>query len=417
MSDPFSILLARATSLFFPSRPESIGVAVSGGSDSLALLFLLYKWSQQGGPPIHAVTVDHNLREESAGEAAYVKSICNELGVSHETLTWDGWRGSGNLPDAARRARYALMASWASENNIPKVALAHTINDQAETFLMRLAREAGVDGLAAMNSSWRQNGIEFCRPVLSISRTELRGYLNALGRKWIDDPSNADEAYERTKARNALDALSHLGISARSLSNVAQHMSDVRGTLYWYTFLTARDHAQIDRGDVIFPRKFFRTLQSDISRRLLQQTLKWISGTEYAPRGRSIEFLREAIRGGTGMTLHGCELIITRDALRFTREANAVDGVRVPATEIWDDRWVLEGPWPKGAEIAMLGENGLADCPDWRDAGLPANSLKASPAVWREDQLIAAPLAGVGNGWSARLLRDQDHYFAALLAH
>ncbi|WP_338548900.1 tRNA lysidine(34) synthetase TilS [Roseovarius phycicola] len=378
---------------------------------------LLVKWADQGGPPVHAVTVDHNLRAESAREAKFVKDVCARIGVHHDTLVWEGRRSSGNLPDAARRARYSLMADWAEERGIPKVAVAHTQNDQAETFLMRLSREAGVDGLAAMSKTWRHGLTEFCRPVLGVERAELRGYLNAIGQDWIDDPTNEDEIYERTRARNAIDALSDLGLSPRSLATVAQHMSDVRGTLYWYVFLTAREHAQIDRGDVIFPRKQFRTLQRDISSRLLQKILKWISGADYAPRGRSVDFMLEAIRGGTGMTLHGCEMTVSDEALRFTREAQAVEGHRSSAGDIWDGRWKLDGPWPKGAEIAMLGEDGLAECPAWRQSGMPATSLKASPAVWRDGHLVAAPLSGLGNGWTASLLRDQDHFFAALLAH
>ncbi|MEL7257393.1 MAG: tRNA lysidine(34) synthetase TilS [Pseudomonadota bacterium] len=417
MSDPFSILLDRATSLFFPSRPDKLGVAVSGGSDSLALLMLLVRWSDQGGPPICAVTVDHNLRPGSADEAQFVKSVCDRIGVPHDTLLWDGRRKSGNLTDAARRARYDLMADWAEERGISKVAVAHTQNDQAETFLMRLSREAGVDGLAAMSKTWRHGLTEFCRPLLGVERAELRAYLNAVGQTWIDDPTNTDEHYERTRARQAIDALAHLGVSPRTLSNVAQHMADVRGTLYWYVFLTAREHVQIDRGDLLFPRKQFRTLQRDISRRLVQKILNWISGAEYAPRGRSMDFMLEAIRGGTGMTLHGCEMTVNDDTLRFTREAQAVEGLRSPAGETWDGRWKLDGPWPAGAEIAMLGEAGMTECPDWRQTGLPATSLKASPAVWRDGHLVAAPLAGLGNGWSASLLRDQDHFFAALLAH
>ncbi len=403
--------------MFFPDRPERLGVAVSGGSDSLALLFLLARWSEQGGPPIFAVTVDHGLRPEAAREAEFVKGLCDRLGVSHQTLVWEGWQGSGNLPDAARRARYALMADWAEAHDIPKVALGHTLNDQAETFLMRLAREAGVDGLASMAQTWREGMTEFCRPILGVERDELKAYLTARGHSWCDDPTNDDELYERTRARQAIEALSNLGVTPRTLANVAHHMSEVRETLYWYVFLTGREHAQIDRGDVVFPRKIFRTLQKDISRRLVQTILKWISGSEYAPRGRSVDFLLEAIRGGTGMTLHGCEMTVVDDMLRFTRESQAVDGLRVSASDIWDGRWKLDGPWPAGAEIAMLGETGLAECPKWRETGLPVTTLKATPAVWRDGHLVAAPLAGLTNGWTAHLLRDQDHFFAALLAH
>lgn len=416
MTDPFLLLQERVAAHFGAHVPERLGVGVSGGSDSLGLLAVLASWAQKGGPDLRAVTVDHGIRPESADEAAHVARICERLGVRHDVLVWEGWDGAGNLPDQARRARYRLMTQWALREGVPQVAIAHTLNDQAETFLMRLSREAGVDGLAAMTQSWVQDGVHFRRPALGLSRGELQRVLTAKGIAWVDDPTNTDMAFERARVRKVLETLEGLGLSARSLSNVANHMSELRETVYWYVFLAAQDCVRFQSGDVLLDRGGFRTLQRDIARRLVQQVLRWLSGADYAPRGRSVDLLLEAIRGGTTMTLHGCLMTVSAETLRFTREARAVAGLRAPVGTDWDGRWRLDGPWADGAEIAALGLSGLADCPNWRDTGLPAASLAASPAVWRGQRLIAAPLAGLRNGWQATLVRHEDQFFGALLA-
>ena len=417
MTDPFVLLQDRVAGHFLHKTPDRLGIAVSGGSDSLGLLVLLADWAKLDGPALHAVTVDHGLRPESSSEAMHVGRVCADLGIPHDILKWEGWDGTGNLPDQARRARYGLISAWAAERDIPQVAVAHTMNDQAETFLMRLAREAGVDGLAAMAPRWREGGVEFRRPVLRVSRGELRSVLRSRGIEWIDDPTNDDMAYDRTRARRALETLGGLGITPRVLSNVAEHMADVRETLYWYVFLAARNLVSFQSGDILIERKGFRTLQREIARRLIQEGLKWVSGAEYPPRGRAIELLMESIRGGTGMTLHGCLVTIGPDVIRLSREARAVADLRCGADACWDGRWRMHGPWPEGVEVAMLGETGLEQCPDWRETGLPAASLRASPALWRDGVLLAAPLAGLANGWRAELTRDEDHFFAALLSH
>lgn len=417
MTEPFALLRGRVTDHFGRSPPERLGVAVSGGSDSLALLVLLADWAAQGGPRVEAVTVDHGLRPGSAKEAQYVARICADLGVPHHVLSWTGWDGAGNLPDRARRARYDLMSGWARDHDVPLVAVAHTLDDQAETFLMRLAREAGVDGLSAMTPRWTVGGVEFCRPVLKVTRSELRSLLSARSLEWIDDPTNDDAAYDRTRARQALEALAPLGISARTLFNVARTMENVRETLNWYVFLAAKDLARFQSGDIVITRKGFRTLPREIARRLMQHALMWVSGADYAPRRRSMDIMLEAVRGGTGMPLHGCLVTLCADAIRISREAQAVRQMTAEPGQPWDGRWRLSGPWPAGAVVAMLGQAGLSQIDKDIRSDLPAASLLASPAVWRDDVLLAAPVAGLGNGWTAELLRDEDHFFAALLSH
>lgn len=402
---------------FGPDAPDRLGVAVSGGSDSLALLSLTHDWRAHGGPSVQVVTVDHGLRSEAAAEAAGVAQICGDLGLPHETVCWTGWDGQGNLSDQARRARYRLLADWARRQALADILLGHTRDDQAETFLMRLARGAGLDGLAAMRPRWVQDGIHFHRPLLGQTRAGLRGLLVARGRDWIEDPSNDDPAYARVKARQALAALGPLGFTSARLSEVAQHLADARRTLYGYALGAARAHVRVEAGDLLLARDGLAALPDEVARRLLQAMLAWVSGEGYGPRGQAVAQLLEASRAGETMTLQGCLMLSEGQALRFTREYRAVAGLRVPVDALWDGRWLASGPHTERAEIAPLGAAGLRACPDWRAGGLPYASALACPGVWHGDALVSAPLLGWANGWEMHLTRGEEELRAALISH
>lgn len=417
MSEPSARLRQGLAGAFGPDLPATLGVAVSGGSDSVGLLTLLNDWRQDGGPDVCAVTVDHGLRPEGAEEARAVARLCEGWNISHTTLEWEGWDGTGNLPDAARRARYGLMAAWAAKAGIPAIAVAHTADDQAETFLMRLARVAGLDGLSAMTPRWQQGGITFLRPLLTVTREELREVLRERGVGWIDDPTNADPMYERVRARQVLQALAPLGIEAATLAEVASNLADARSVIQAQVALAAQQVARIEAGDVLVDRSGLSGLDPEIIRRLLQEAILWISGADYPPRGAALKRVMRAIDAGDSTTLHGCRFITRSDTLRITREEQAVAGMTASPGAIWDGRWRLTGPEAEGATVAALGENGLRYCPDRQNSALPAASLRASPAVWQGQTLLAAPLAELRNGWSAELVRRENHDFAALISH
>lgn len=419
MSPANADLRDRVAACFAGQIPARLGVAVSGGSDSLALLYLLRDWQRVGGPELSAVTVDHGLRAASAQEAAEVAQICARLNIPHETRHWQGWDHTGNLSDRARRARYALMADWAGANDLADIAIGHTRDDLAETFLMRLARGAGVDGLAAMRPRWTQSGVTFHRPLLDVARETLRDHLRGLGQGWIDDPTNQDVTYLRPRARQILAALSPLGLDAATLADVARNLSDARAALQHTAHAAARTLIRVEAGDLLIDHAGFADLPDEIARRLLQAGLRWLTGAEYPPRGAAMLSLIHAARAGQTMTLHGCLLLPLKNAtLRLTREYDAVRALRAPASALWDDRWQATGPDPApDIEIAALGPEGLRACPDWRTSGLPHASALALPGLWRGDTLIAAPLMGLPNGWSLTLRRTRDNLLTALLSH
>lgn len=406
--------------LLTPDRPTRLGVAVSGGGDSMALLHLLHDWATRHGVELRAATVDHGLRPAARAEAAMVGEVCEGLGVAHVILQWTGWDGTGNLQDQARRARYALMADWALAADLPAVALGHTADDQAETFLMRLVRGAGVDGLSAMAPRRRSLGVDWLRPLLDVTREELRVWLGARRLGWVDDPSNANPRFARVQARQVLGLLQPLGLDAAALRETTRRLAEAREALDLTAQAAARQIATVEAGEVRIARAGLQGLPAEIRRRLLSHTLAWVASAEYRPRHATlVQALAVAEDGGT-VTLHGCRVEARGDQMRIGRECQAVKGHETAVSAVWDRRWRIfppQGTDSTGLRVAPLGEAGLRACPDWRETGLPRATLLASPAVWRGADLVAAPLAGQGPGWRAELARGPDDYFASLLSH
>ena len=374
-----------------------IGVAVSGGSDSLGLLHLL---DELGGRRLHVVTVDHGLRPTSAGEALHVARIAEDLGHSHTTLTWAGWDGKGNLQDQARRTRYSMMADWARSEGLDAIALGHTLDDQAETFLMRLGREAGVDGLSSMDAWFERDGVTFVRPLLAIRREALRDLLASRGVTWVEDPSNDDETFDRVRARRAVEALVPLGLTAEKLSAASDNLSAAREALDSYAHRFVRAHVKSLGGDLVFDRTAFQGEPRETSRRLLAAALRFVSSAPYPPRRAALDDALSAVRERRNTALHGCRLLVSDMTLRITREHAAVASLTGPTSELWDLRWRLDGPHNENYDVRALGD-GLNSVSSWRETGLPRATLLASPSVWAGQDLVAAPVAGLQNGWTA----------------
>ena len=402
-------LLAHVAATFDGYSGE-VGVAVSGGSDSVALLHVMVA----AGARVSAVTVNHDLRAEAADEARFVAGLCAGLGVPHSVLVWDHGGPKGNLPDAARRARYGLIAGWALARGIARVMLGHTADDQAETVLMGLARGAGLDGLCGMRAWWDQGAVRFERPLLDVTRAELRGYLGRAGVAWVDDPTNEDTQYQRVRARKAMVVLRPLGISIEGLGDVARNLAAAKAALVASVAEAAARIGQERCGALIFQRDGFLALEVDLRRRLLIAALRWVSTAEYSPRAEAILRVQAAISEGRDATLWGCRIRVLETQIWIVREPRAVAGLVAPPDQLWDGRWQVEGPIDAGLEVRALTAAGLRACKDWRAAGHSRDALLVSPAIWRGDVLISAPLAGKSNGWTARI----DAGFASfILSH
>ena len=185
------------------SHHSALVLAVSGGPDSTALLYLAARWRAglKTGPKLIAVTIDHGLRKESASEAKAVARLCRKLDVSHRTLRWSGAKPKTGLQDAARRARYDLLAKEAARHGARHVLTAHTLDDQAETILFRLSRGSGLSGLSAMARESELYGVTVVRPLLDVAKARLIATLAKARIPFADDPSNRDPRFTRPRWR------------------------------------------------------------------------------------------------------------------------------------------------------------------------------------------------------------------------
>ena len=294
---------------------RKFGIAVSGGPDSLALL-LLAAAARPG--EVEAATVDHALRPESRAEAEKVAKICERLGVPHVILTaqWDE-KPESAIQERARIMRYRLLAEWALKRALTALATGHHLDDQAETFLMRLSRGAGVKGLAGMRRVSRgpEGAFALVRPLLGWRHSELEAVCAAAGVEPVLDPSNEDEQFERVRVRKALGESDLL--DAAAVAQSARNLGQADRALHWATSLEWQRAVTRNGGQLIYkPTDAPREIRRRIIRRAILGLASEGGGAE--PRGREIDQILAALRTGKRATLRGV-LCIGGPEWRFAR--------------------------------------------------------------------------------------------------
>lgn len=394
-----------------------LGVAVSGGGDSMALLHLTHDWAAGQGAQVFAATVDHGLRPEAAAEARVVAEVCRRLECPHQVLTW-GDAPAGNVQDAARQARYDLLAGWAKTHGLDAVLLGHTADDQAETFLMRLARGSGVDGLAAMRRDWHDRGIRWLRPVLQATRDDLRGVLRARGVAWVEDPSNDDTGFDRVRMRCAMQDLAGLGLDRARLVSTADRMKDARAALSWLAHDAAQRFGAVRGGDVCFQAEGFATLPDETRHRLLAHAITFVSSTPYRPRYAALCQMENDVMAGQTRSLQGCLISNAKGLITIGRELRAVADLTVRPGQVWDARWRLDAPDRRAetTHVAALAD-GIRQVKDWRDAGLARATVMAAPALWCGGTVLAAPLVGFGPKDVLKCMPETKDFLTCILSH
>ncbi|WP_037499481.1 tRNA lysidine(34) synthetase TilS [Sphingomonas jaspsi] len=273
-----------------------IGLAVSGGPDSLALLLL----SAAARPGlVEASTVDHGLREAAADEAAMVAALCSRLNVPHRALEaqWDEVP-TANVQARARAERYRLLAAWADERALPAVATAHHADDQAETLLMRLGRGAGLSGLAGVRADMRRDdGLRLVRPLLGWRKRELVALCEAAGVEPVDDPSNCDPRHDRARVRQWMTGAD---LDVDRLATSAEALSDAEQALQWAMEKLIAERMVID-GDAVTIDP--AGLPRDMVRRLLVAAFRRLGASE--PRGAELMRAIAALDEGRNASLSG----------------------------------------------------------------------------------------------------------------
>lgn len=280
-----------------------IGIAVSGGPDSVALLLLTC--AVRPGR-IEAATVDHGFRTESADEARMVSELCARLGIAHATLKIEwGEKPQSAIQERARGERYRLLDSWAAERGLEALATAHHLDDQAETFLMRLNRGAGVRGLAGMRAAApvpaEGSNRRLIRPLLAWRRSELERVCKTAGIEPVTDPSNFDEQFERVRVRRALVETDW--IDADAIARSAAHLASADSALHW---AAEREwDSQVTRYDESVAYR--PTAPIEIRRRIVERALSELAteGEGAHVRGNELDRLLSTLCAGETATLRG----------------------------------------------------------------------------------------------------------------
>ena len=397
-------------------------LAVSGGSDSTALALLYAAWAEAApaAPPAVVASVDHGLRADAAGDVAAVAVLAARLGLPFRALRIDAPPPSGNLQAWARERRYALLAEAARMANCDVVLTAHTLDDQAETLLLRLARGSGVRGLAAMApDAALDDGIRLVRPLLGIARATLREALLRRGIGWRDDPSNTDPRYARVRLRALMPQLAAEGLDAPRLAATAAQLGRAAAAIDWAVGRLAGEAARVDPGGFVrLAPDVVAAAPAEIRLRLLSELIRWVGGGRYGPSLEALAALDAELDAEMpARSLGGTLTFGVAGAVVIAREPgrDGLPAVELPpgATVTWDRRIrfrrtaddtgrITIAPASRPA-LAGLARSGRTAAPLDR---VLARMIATVPAVWRDGRCLAIPALAL---WRDEAVRAAIH--------
>jgi tRNA(Ile)-lysidine synthase len=320
--DPVSS--SEAAELLNPLRVfRHVGLAVSGGGDSMALMWLAAAWAAQTQQPprLTVLTVDHGLRPGSTDEANWVVEQARQLGLAAVVLQWHGDKPTTGVQARARAARYERLVGWCVAHSAGALVTAHSLDDQAETFVMRLARGSGVDGLAGMRPS-REDTITILRPLLGVPGARLRNTLAAAGVSWLEDPSNRDPRYERVRWRKTLAFLEQEGLAPAMIALSARRLERARQALEHATSRLEADAVAHEGKQASFRLAAVQGEPEELMVRLLRRLIVRYGAGGEPPELSALERLSAWISDGVsgGRTLAGCRIMRRKDTVRISRE-------------------------------------------------------------------------------------------------
>lgn len=391
-------------------REDSLAIAVSGGADSMALAML----AVDALPKAEFLTFDHGLRPESGADAAQVRDWLGARGCRVKVMRWTGDKPEAGIQKAAREARYSALESHCMKRDIRYLLLAHHLEDQAETFLLRLIRGSGVDGLAAMSpispALVIRGGPLHIRPLLDVPKARLRATLQAMGQAWLEDPSNLDTSYTRIKVRNLLNETQIEGFDAVRLAATAKRMGRARRALEIVTDdLIHTLHKSAPEAYATLDAARLAKASDELALRALARLLMHYGGRIYPPRLEGLERLyRELCQDKfEGATYAGCCIMPHDDGEKICilRELSGIEErlALVPGkSEIWDNRYRVCVAKGEGLEVARLGDDGWRQLVGvWsaaRGIDAPHPARLVLPCLWRDDVVVAVPALGFGLG-------------------
>lgn len=350
----------------------------------MALLRLALEWrgALTGGPRLVALTVEHGLREGSADEAQAVAAQCARLGMEHHTLRWEGVKPLTGIQAKARAARYDLLTQWCREHGLAVLLTAHTADDQAETVLMRSRRTDSAESLAGIWPERPWKGVRVARPLLRERRQALRQYLAAIGQRWMEDPSNENERFERVRARRQL-----AGGGVPQLVKTAERAQErvTTGKARVRAFM-ARQVVVGRAFELRLPVAAVAALAVEDRLNLCRALVAALRGKVAAERAellRLAQWLGEAEAGVH--TLNGLVFQKKRNDIIVGREPGRIAPLwqEIEGRMVWDRRFLIAAPTGSRAGPALLAPEiaRLPDMPFWLHQGLPVVELPSGERI------------------------------------
>ena len=371
---------------------NELGLAVSGGSDSLAMLYICNDWALKNEVKLHCITVDHKLRSESAKEAKSVANHCNGLGINHEIVEWkhEGNIG-GNLSDAARSARYELIDKWRKELSF--VVVGHTQNDQIETFFMNLKRGSGIEGLKGMPVSFkRPEGYFIIRPLIHSSRQSLQQFLQEKNINWVSDPSNLNEDFERILHRKTWEILKSKGFSESRIELSVAHMRRAHEALKQMLPIHFRQIGKQELTDLLWDYDSFIALPEEFKLRLISSAVMWNGNSHYRPRFKAVLNVLKNIQEKKTTVLGGAIFYHHARKIRLTTEFKSLkdNAVNCSLGSVWRNIWEVKREIKDGyiAPIGIIGNNQLSKR---QRSTMPYRSRIIQPGIFLKEKLLLAP--------------------------
>jgi tRNA(Ile)-lysidine synthase len=399
-----SSIFLESMSDFNIKQHSKVAIAISGGADSMALALLANNWAKY---PIITLTVDHKLRPESTNEAEQVSRWMNQKGIEHYILNWEGDKPKSNIQANARNARYELMTEFCKINKIPNLLVAHNKQDQAETLLIRLMRGSGIEGLCGMSDQTTINEIKISRPLLNISKKDLKSYLREQKQGWIEDPSNKDEKYTRVQVRNFINNAEDSDLLIERLAKTTKTLAQSNSYIEDKISSELKQVCDIrSEGYCILAINKFKALHKEAAYKILSKLIKLIGGDYYKPRFEKIVHLyNNIIHGEYSATLGGCEIFASKKEKEqnklFIVKENIAPQHDLPLSKIsstkWDSRFKItfNEEFTNNFYVGALGKDGFSTLlkkhKEIKQISLPKKVIYTLPALKHLENIVAVP--------------------------
>ena len=390
---------------------EKFAIAVSGGSDSLALSILAKLYSLEQSSDFATLIVDHGLRKESANEAKKTFKNLKKNNIKAEILTYRGTKFTSNIQKKARDLRYELFQKYCKKNKIRFLILAHHQDDLIENFYIRLIRGSGIKGLTSLqNVSELNKDFYLLRPLLHFKKEELLNLTKKIFSTWIEDPSNLNEKFLRVRIRKMQSRLQKEGFDPKRVLKTIENLNTAKNSLDFYILKSEKKYLNFFKeGYATLKSTIFKNEAPEVIFRVIIKAIHFVSGEYYPPRSDSLKILIKnfSSKKFKSSTLGGCLIEKNSNMISFFREdrnltSETLDKIR--QTKNWDDRFLVYKNFNNQQQfiVKKLGNNGIEylkkNKVNESENKIPTHAKKTLPSFWNNKvDLLFVPVVNFKN--------------------